>query len=117
MKLEPLDEQPETVDIKMADGIFARLTKVRKAGTLLPQHAHRWDHTSFIAHGAVKVFLDGKEVAELHAPYGKLIEAGTKHAFVTVEDDTVIACLHRYDRIDGIEIAEENSLEEAIGHF
>lgn len=106
-------EQPATVDIVMADGLFAKQTLVPKAGTLLPQHSHTWDHVSFISAGAVRVWNDGACIGDYRAPAGLTIRAGCKHAFLTLADETVISCIHRIDRTGEVEIAAEHHLVEA----
>ena len=110
MLFEELDEQPVTVEIKMADGIFIKSHHVHKAWTWMPQHSHTYDHTSMIARGAVRVWKDGWLLGDFVAPKGILIAAGVKHMFVTLEDDTIIYCIHRIDRTGEVEIDAENRL-------
>lgn len=105
-----LDEQPVETDIKMADGIFAKQILVKKRGTVLPQHAHAWDHVSFISAGAVTVHVDGELLGTFGAPAGIVIKAGMKHLFVTIADDTVISCIHRIDRTGEIDVIEEHQI-------
>lgn len=103
-------EQPVTVDIVMADGLFAKQTLVPRAGTILPQHSHAWDHVSFVSKGAARVWCDGHLIGDYQAPMGLNIKAGCKHTFITLEDGTIISCIHRIDRTGEIEIAEEHHL-------
>lgn len=103
-------EQPVETDITCADGIFVKTIRVRAAGTMLPQHAHTWDHVSLISAGAVAVWADGVFVRNLHAPAAMTIKAGVKHAFKVLLADTVISCIHRIDRTGEIDVAEEHQL-------
>lgn len=112
MQFEELDEQPVVVEIKMADGIFIKSHHVKKAWTWLPQHSHTYDHTSMIARGAVRVWKDGWLQGDFVAPKGILIEARAKHMFATLEDDTIIYCIHRIDRTGDVEIADEHRFPE-----
>ena len=107
-------EQPETVDIIMADGLFAKQTHVKRAGTVLPQHSHVWDHASFISHGAARVWKDALLIGDFQAPHGLMIEAHTKHTFMTLADNTVISCIHRIDRTGEIEIEAEHQIKESV---
>jgi quercetin dioxygenase-like cupin family protein len=112
MRFKVLDEQPITVEIKMADGIFIKSHHVKKADTYLPQHSHTYDHTSMIARGSVRVWKNGWHIGDFVAPKGIIIEANTKHIFVTLEDDTIIYCIHNISRTGEIDIHEENNLPE-----
>jgi len=103
-------EQPVEINILMADGIFAKQGLVRKAGTVIPQHSHKWDHATFLSAGAMRVFCDGRLIGDFSAPEGLTIAAGTKHTFVTLVDNTVFSCIHRIDRTGEIEIAEEHQI-------
>jgi hypothetical protein len=92
-----------------ADGVFIKEMRLPKAGTLVPQHSHEYDHTSFLAKGSV--LFEGKE---LKAPTPIFIPAGKKHTFVSLEDDTLILCIHNVSHTGKIEIREEHTLEEAL---
>jgi hypothetical protein len=110
MQFEELAEQPVSVEIKMADGIFIKSHHAKLAWTWMPQHSHTYDHTSMIARGAVRVWRDGWLMGDFIAPKGLLIEAGTKHMFVTLEDDTIIYCIHNVSRTGDVEIADEHRI-------
>lgn len=110
MQFKELEEQPTTTEIKMADGVFIKSHHVRLAGTFMPQHSHSYDHTSMIARGSVRVWKDGWWQGDYVAPKGLIIEAGTKHTFMTLENDTIIYCIHNISRTGEVEIAEENHL-------
>ena len=45
----PAEQQPYGVEIKMADGIFVKQMVLSRAGTMVPQHAHDYDHLSMLA--------------------------------------------------------------------
>ena len=109
-RLVRADEQPPVVEIKMADGIFIKQMAIAKAGTVIPQHSHVYDHTSMVAVGSVSVWCDGHHLGDYRAPTGILIPAHRKHLFVALEDGTVVYCIHRIDRTGEVEIAEEHHL-------
>ncbi len=106
--------QPIEVNILMADGIFAKQGLVEKAGTIIPQHSHKWDHATFVSAGAMRVFCDGRLIGDFRAPRGLTIPAGTKHTFITLEDNTVFSCIHRIDRTGEIDVAEEHQFEGVL---
>lgn len=103
---QKLYRQPDAVIIKQTDGLFIKRTIVQAAGTALPQHSHTYDHVSFLAAGAVSVFVEGKHLGDFTAPEGIVIKAHAKHLFITQTDGTIIDCIHRIDRDGEPEIAE-----------
>lgn len=90
----PLDEQPISVDTHTADGVFIKWVTVATAGSIIPQHAHVWDHTSFVSAGAIAAWADGVWLGVYQAPAGLFIKAGVKHTFQTLADDTILLCIH-----------------------
>lgn len=101
-------EQPPVVEIKMADGVFIKQMAIAKAGTLIPQHSHAYDHTSMVAVGAVRVWCDGKLLGDFRAPTGILIKAFSKHTFQALEQGTIVYCIHNVSRTGDVEIMEEH---------
>jgi quercetin dioxygenase-like cupin family protein len=110
MDYEIAPEQPYGVEIKMADGIFVKQMAIPRAGTIIPQHSHKYDHLSMLARGSVRVWRDGADKGVFHAPTGITIPAGCKHTFRSLEDNTVLYCVHRIDRADEVEILEEHQI-------
>jgi len=90
-----LAEPEAEVDIKIVAGLFIRST-IMKADTYVPQHKHRHDHVSVIAHGKVRVWRNGQLLGDYAAPGGLLIHAGATHNFLALERSTVL-CVHRID--------------------
>lgn len=103
-------EQPYEIDIALADDIFVKQIHVPKAHTYLPQHSHEYDHTTLLARGSVEVWLDEESLGVFFAPKPILILAGRKHLFCTLEDDTVIYCIHNVSRAGVIEVRDEHHL-------
>jgi hypothetical protein len=98
-------------EIHTADGVWIKSMVIPRAMTVLPQHAHVHDHTTLVTNGSVRVWQDGKELGDFEAPAGIFIRAGVKHLFVTLEDGTVIYCIHNIARSGVVEIAEEHQVE------
>lgn len=111
----PLDEQPFETSIHMADGTFVKSHRVARANTGLPQHSHSYSHTSYIATGAVKAWKDGVFLGILRAPTGILIEAHSKHFFLTIEHDTTVLCIHNIALGEEPEIEDEHRVETPVG--
>lgn len=103
-------EQPIETDIKISDDIFVKSILVRSSGTMIPQHSHKFDHISLISAGSVSVWCDSRHIGDFRAPNHVTIGAGTKHLFITREDNTVISCIHRIDRTGEIEVLEEHQI-------
>lgn len=93
-----------------ADGIEVWHNYVPKAGTILPQHSHCFDHLTVVPVGAISLELDGKLIGTFTAPWSRVIPAGTKHLFTTRMDGTVIECIHNVSRKGLIEVAEEHHI-------
>lgn len=102
-------EQPTSDEFFMADGVGIKTMDVARKGTFIPQHSHAWDHTSYLAKGSVRVFTEGHEATH-QAPFPIFIKAGVKHTFETLEDDTLILCIHNASRTGTFEVLAENTL-------
>lgn len=107
---EKLVEQPDEVSITIADDIFIKHYRIKKAGTYLPQHSHKYDHGTLVCHGSVRVWVDGRFKGVFHAPSAINIPAGTKHIFEVLEDNTTLACIHNASRSGEIEVLEEHQI-------
>lgn len=102
-------EQPGG-EIHIVDGLFIKQIILKTAGLYVPQHAHRYDHVSVLANGSVRVWRDGGLIGDRVAPCGIVIPAGAKHTFLSLEDQTVLLCVHRIDRTGEVEIAAEHQI-------
>jgi hypothetical protein len=104
--------QPETVDIKVVNGVFVKATHFPVAGMIAPQHAHDFTHLSYIAAGSARVFADDECLGEFRAPSSVVIGARVKHRFEITSADTVVLCIHNADRLENGEppVFEEHHL-------
>lgn len=102
-----LIELPE-VEFSMADGIFIKQMVLKNANIYVPQHSHKYDHTSMLACGSVRAWCDGVDIGEFKAPIPIMIKAGTKHTFMSLEPNTIIYCIHNA-RDHGVEIESEHT--------
>lgn len=110
MKLVRAEQQPPIVEWITADGIFIKQMFIAKAGTIIPQHSHEYDHTSMLAVGSVWLWKDGVLDKQYHAPTPILIKAGVKHVFQALDDGTTIYCIHNLHGEQAVKILEKHDL-------
>lgn len=110
MRYEKAELQPISVEIKMADGLFVKSMLILKAGTIVPQHAHTYEHLSMVAAGSVHAWRDGLSIGVYNAPAGIIIPAESKHTFEALVDNTLLYCIHNVSRTGEVEIADEHQL-------
>jgi quercetin dioxygenase-like cupin family protein len=83
---------------------------IPKAGTIVPQHSHAYDHTSFVASGSVAVRGGPSGPSIVQAPAPIFIPAGVKHSFTSLEDNTLVLCIHNVSRAGFVEVREEHQI-------
>ena len=110
--LEALPEQPIETNLSITDDLFVKWFQVQKAETFIPQHAHEHDHVTVLATGSIDVWIDGIYTGRRHAPDSIVIKAGVFHTFKTLEDNTVMLCVHALDGEGEPRIMKENQLVE-----
>lgn len=86
--------QVERKDWYSCDDVGVVQMYIEHRGTYVPQHSHTYNHLSMLATGAVRVWKDGKLMGDFAAPQGIEIEAGCKHKFLSLVDETIIYCIH-----------------------
>ena len=64
-----------------------------RAGELIVQHVHEWDHPTIVAVGKVRFWIDDEDRGVLEAPKVVTIRAGQQHKFLALTD-AVICCVH-----------------------
>lgn len=106
------EHQPITIGVTIFAGVYCKIYRVLDAGTVLPQHAHAFDHQTFVARGAVYVERNGKPAGRYDAPSVCKVPAHEKHAFTTLAPGTVLVCIHNADHLENNEpvVAEEHHL-------
>lgn len=98
--MQRAEHQPETISVTIYGGIYYKLWCVPDEGTLIPQHAHEYDHLTALLQGAVRVWRDEVMVGDYRAPATLQIGAGKKHAFLTLTPGAVLACIHNADHLE-----------------
>lgn len=110
---EHVEQLPE-VEFSIQDGIFIKQMYMSRAGIFVPQHSHKYDHSSMLANGSIRVWCDDVLVGDFIAPKPIEIKSGTKHTFMSLEPNTVVYCIHRTDRAGHVEIDSEHQLSGDI---
>lgn len=108
--VQQIIELPE-VEWCVSDGILIKQMAMDRAGILVPQHSHTYDHTSMLASGSVRVWQDDVFWQDVKAPLPIFIKAGVKHTFMSLEP-SVIYCIHRTDRTGQVDILDEGTLPD-----
>jgi triacylglycerol esterase/lipase EstA (alpha/beta hydrolase family) len=63
------------------------------AGDFTKGHSHTYDHVTLLAHGSVRIVVDG-ESTDFTAPHMIYIQAEKLHDIEALEDGTVAYCVH-----------------------
>lgn len=104
-------EQPESVEFHLADDVFVKSGFFKKTGAIVPQHSHEYDHSTFIAAGAVRAWCDDECLGDFYAPCSIFIKKHAKHTFEILNDDTLILCIHNISRNGIVDIHELHELQ------
>lgn len=102
--------QPYGREILGADGLFIKQMIIEKRGTMVPQHSHKYDHTTLVAVGAVEVWQEDSCLGTKIAPDSVFIPAGVKHTFVSLADNSILYCIHHLHETEYPEVLEEHQL-------
>lgn len=108
--LVKLAEQPESVDWMTADDVFIKQWHFKTAFSLVPSHAHKYDHTTAVVAGSVHLWEGNKFIGRFEAPSLILIKAGQKHLFQTMAPHTTLLCIHNGSRPDVAAVLEEHQI-------
>lgn len=103
-----VDQPPDDREWRTPDGVFIKEMFLAKAGTMIPQHSHAYAHTSLLIAGAVRVWADGYRVGDFVATAPIQIEAGVKHTFMSLEDNTTVLCIHNLGQRQSVAVLEEH---------
>lgn len=102
--------QPDVIDFQLSDGIFIKSALFKSDGSIIPQHSHEYDHSTFIATGSAHVWCDQEYLGEFQSPKSVFIKKLAKHTFMTSSPDTLILCIHNVERTGEIDIHELHEL-------
>lgn len=103
-----VDQPPDDREWRTPDGVFVKEMFLAKAGTMVPQHAHEYAHTSLLFAGSVRVWADGEIIGDFHAKAPIEIARGVKHSFMSLEDSTIILCIHNLRGMQNVAVRDEH---------
>jgi len=73
--------------------LWSRMMVFTDVGDTEPGHKHQFDHLTLLAHGSLKVSIDGVS-SVFKAPHMIYIHADKNHELVALEANTVAYCIH-----------------------
>lgn len=90
------------VQIGCVANLFSRQMHFEKAGDIEHGHTHPFDHLTLLAHGSLKVVVEGKETV-FKAPHMIYIHKDKVHELTALEDNTVAFCIHALRDGNGVD--------------
>jgi quercetin dioxygenase-like cupin family protein len=94
--------------------LFSRMMFFKKAGDIEKGHSHQFDHLTLLAHGSLRVTVEGKETTFV-APNMIYIKADKVHELVALEDSTVAYCIHALRDGDAVgDIIDPSMIPEGV---
>lgn len=99
--------------------IFIRRNILERAGDVIDGHAHRFDHTSYVICGMVRVeavLLDGRQIEKTFGPGDHfLVLAGVQHKITAVTDGVMFDCIYSHRTPQGEVVQQATGWEPAYG--
>lgn len=99
--------------ITAAANLWLRQMYFEKAGDANEGHTHNYDHCTLLAHGSVRVHVDGN-TKDFVAPQVIFIKQGKSHYIEALEDGTVAYCVHALRDKDTAEILDVDQLPPVV---
>lgn len=106
----PPNWQPEQW-MDVVDDVLTRVIYLSYKDFIVPQHVHTYAHHTLLACGSVRVFKDKHWWADYTAPKLITIDANVEHWFQSLEDNTVICCIHNTHGLNEASVVREGKLE------
>jgi len=105
------ENQPVVEATTIYGGVFTKAYTVPDVGTMIPQHAHHYDHATFLYAGSIRAWCDDVLLGDFHAPAILKIPAHSQHRFQSLCDGVGLACIHSVDAADGEDFNEDHLVE------
>lgn len=107
----------------ISGNIFIREMAFENAGDVVDGHVHNFDHTTYVARGALrieKLDSDGRVIAAVdkRASDGQnwlLIKAEARHRITALEDGSVGHCIYAHRTPQGDVVQERTGWDRAYG--
>lgn len=104
--------RPQT-RLTAAANLWLRQMYFEKAGDSNEGHVHNYDHITLLAHGSVRVHVEGKST-DFKAPHMIFIAKGKSHFVEALEDGTVAYCVHALRDKETEEILDPDQIPEGV---
>lgn len=109
-------ERQPTTELTLYGGIWCKRWTLPEAGMVVPQHAHSFDHLTYVVSGSIRVWRGNvlHVCVDYHAPCAIRVAARQPHTFQALEAGVVLLCLHNMDHAEDGEppIHAHNTLPE-----
>lgn len=102
--------------ITAAANLWLRQMYFENVGDANEGHTHNYDHCTLLAHGSVRVHVEGK-TKDFKAPQVIFIEKGKSHFIEALEAGTVAYCVHALRDKDTEEIIGEDQLPSVVDNL
>lgn len=102
------------ISIGSVANLYSRQMHFVNAGDTELGHTHQFDHLTLLAHGALRVTVNGR-TTDFHAPQMIYIKKDLVHELVALEPDTVAYCIHALREEGGTgDIIDPASIPEGV---
>ena len=81
------------IAVSCVASVYVRHMVFKNIGDIELGHSHQFDHQTLVAKGSINVKANGKETV-FTAPHCVFIKAGVEHELTSLEEDTVVYCIH-----------------------
>jgi quercetin dioxygenase-like cupin family protein len=99
--------------ISCVKNLWLRQMSFAKAGDANTGHVHNYDHVTLLAHGSVRVHVEG-HTTDFKAPQMIYIVAGKEHFLEALEDGTIAYCVHALRNADSEEILSADQIPMGV---
>lgn len=88
------------IEISCCSNVYIRRMIFKQAGIIELGHTHKFDHISYVSSGSISVQVYDQENKEMlppkvfNAPATIFIAKGLVHQLKSLEDNTVVSCIH-----------------------
>jgi quercetin dioxygenase-like cupin family protein len=93
VRLARLPDEPEASWPETPDGIAIKGLHFPTPGIVMGQHAHSFGHSHLVGSGALRVWVEGKELGDFAAGQVIYLQAGKRHTMMSLKAETWGFCI------------------------
>lgn len=102
------------IHIGCVANLYSRMMHFVKAGDVEIGHKHQFDHLTLLAHGKLKINVEGVETI-FEAPHMIYIHKDKIHELTALEDNTLAYCIHALRDGDAVgDIIDPSMIPEGV---